>query len=80
VDASQRRSTCSVPSNISYQFLNISEGEKSSQGRWDKGPPVVGKGRIEYVAGPPAMGELPELGAVDPRLQGTPKKLHKAVA
>jgi hypothetical protein len=32
------------------------------------------------MARPPAMGEVPELGAINPRLQGTPKKPHKAVA
>ena len=65
---------------VSYQFLNFSEGEESSQGRWAKGPSVDGKGQIEYVARPPAMGEVPELGPVDPRLQGTPKAPHKSVA
>jgi hypothetical protein len=32
------------------------------------------------VAQPPAMGDVPELGAVDPRLQGTPKKPHRPAA
>jgi Mn-containing catalase len=65
---------------VSYQFLNFSEGQESQQGRWAKGTSVDGKGRIEYLVEPPAMGEVPELGPVDPRLQGTPKKPHKAVA
>ena len=65
---------------VSYQFLNFYEGEESSEGRWAKGPSVDGKGQIEYVARPPAMGEVPELGQVDPRLQGTPKAPHKPVA
>jgi Mn-containing catalase len=65
---------------VSYPFLNFSEGEESSQGRWANGPSVDGNGRIEYVARPPAMGEVPELGPVDPRLQGTPKKPHTPVA
>jgi Manganese containing catalase len=65
---------------VSYQFLNFSEGEESRQGRWAEGPSVDGKGQIEYLARPPAMGGVPELGPVDPRLQGTPKKPHKAVA
>jgi Mn-containing catalase len=37
-------------------------------------------GRIEYVARPPAMGDVPELGAIDPCMQGTPKKPHKPSA
>ena len=66
--------------DVSYQFLNFSEGEESAQGRWAKGPSIDGKGQFEYVPRPPAMGEVPELGPVDPRLQGTPKAPHKAVA
>jgi Mn-containing catalase len=65
---------------VSYQFLNFSEGEESRQGRWAEGSSVDGKGKIEYVAQPPAMGDVPELGAVDPRLQGTPKKPHRPAA
>jgi Mn-containing catalase len=65
---------------VSYQFLNFSEGEESRQGRWAEGPSVDGRGQIEYVARPPAMGEVPELGPVDPRLQGTPKAPRKPAA
>ena len=65
---------------VSYQFLNFSEGEESSQGTWAKGPSVDGRGQFEYVAKPPAMGEVPELGTIDPRLQGTPKQPRKSAA
>jgi Mn-containing catalase len=65
---------------VSYQYLDFSEGNESKQGGWAKGKSVDGKGKIEYVAKPPAMGEVPELGPVDPRLQGTPKKPHKRAA
>jgi Mn-containing catalase len=66
--------------DVSYQYLDFSEGSESKQGGWAKGSSVDGKGKIKYVAEPPAMGEVPELGPVDPRLQGTPKKPHKAAA
>jgi Mn-containing catalase len=65
---------------VSYQYLNFSEGEESKEGRWASGPAVDGKGQISYVANPPAMGEVPVLGQVDPRLQGTPKAPIKPVA
>jgi len=66
--------------DVSYQYLDFSEGSESKQGSWAKESSVDGKGKIRYVAEPPAMGEVPELGPVDPRLQGTPKKPHKAAA
>jgi Mn-containing catalase len=66
--------------DVFYQYLDFSEGAESKQGRWAKGSSVDGKGEIEYVAAPKAMGEAPDLGLVDPRLQGTPKKPHNAAA
>jgi manganese catalase len=65
---------------VSYQYLNCSDGEESRQGRWAEGPSIDGRGQFEYVARPPAMGDVPELGQVDPRLQGTPKMPHKPMA
>lgn len=60
---------------VAYQFLNCSEGEESSQGRWASGPAPDGKGEFQYVAAPPAMGEeIVELNQVDPLVHGTPKK------
>ena len=65
---------------VSYKYLNFSEGEESKEGRWAKGPSVDGRGQIEHVAKPPAMGEARELGEVDPRLQGTSKHPRKSAA
>ena len=65
---------------VSYQYLNFSEGEESRQGRWAQGPSIDGKGQFDYVARPPAMGDVPELGQVDPRLQGTAKAPHPSKA
>ena len=61
---------------VSYKFLNFSEGEESAQGRWAGGPSMDGKGEIEYVASPQAMGpQMDELDPpVEPRLYSTPKQ------
>lgn len=58
---------------FSYSFLNHSEGMESAQGRWAAGPTPDGKGEFDYVATPPALGPVPDLQPVDPRLYGTPK-------
>jgi Mn-containing catalase len=58
---------------FSYTFLNHSQGTESAQGRWANGPSPDGKGQFEYVAEPPALGPVPELGMTDPRLYGTQK-------
>jgi len=58
---------------FNYAFLNHSEGTESSQGRWASGPSMDGKGDINYVEQPPALGQVQDLGQVDPRLFGTPK-------
>ncbi|WP_207462069.1 manganese catalase family protein [Azospirillum sp. SYSU D00513] len=58
---------------VSYQFMNFSEGTESAQGRWAKGPSVDGKGQIQYVDVPKAVGDDGQLGEVDPRVFGTPK-------
>ena len=62
-------------SEVSYRFMNFSEGRESEQGRWASGPSKDGKGRFEYVAQPAAMGpEVEGLAEVDPRVYGTPKQ------
>lgn len=43
------------------QFLNLSEGEESSQGRWASGPLPDGTGDFEYVAKPEPQGGAPIL-------------------
>jgi Mn-containing catalase len=58
---------------VSYQFIDASEGTESSQGRWAKGPSPDGKGQFTYVK-PMAYGEAPILGPGDPKLYGTPPK------
>jgi len=58
---------------FSYKFLNHSAGTESAEGRWASGPTPDGKGNFEYVAEPPALGPVPDLGMTDPRLYGTQK-------
>ncbi|MDP9480626.1 MAG: manganese catalase family protein [Actinomycetota bacterium] len=62
--------------DVSYKFMNFSEGEESAQGRWAQGPAPDGKGDFEYVANPQAMGpQMDELDPpVEPRLYSTPKQ------
>ena len=62
-------------SEVSYRFMNFSEGRESEEGRWANGPSKAGKGHAEYVAEPQAMDpEAEELAEADPRLYGTPKQ------
>jgi Mn-containing catalase len=58
---------------VSYQFLNHSEGTESRQGRWAEGPSPDGKGHFTYIDRPPAYTEDDgKLTPVDPRTYGTP--------
>jgi Mn-containing catalase len=65
---------------VSYQFMNFSEGRESEAGRWAKGASIDGRGSFEYVAAPAPVGGRPKLGQVDPRLQGTPATPRPAKA
>jgi Mn-containing catalase len=74
--------TTPVPSNfpqanekteVSYQFLNHSEGTESADGQWAKGPSPDGKGTFTYVERPPAYSQDQGLlSQIDPRVYGTP--------
>ncbi len=59
---------------VSYQYMNFSESIQSQDGRWASGPAPDGKGEFQYVADPQPLGEVPDLGMVDPRVHGTAKK------
>jgi Mn-containing catalase len=63
-------------SEVAYRFMNFSEGTESQEGRWASGPSEDGKGQIEYVAEPQAIGpQMDELDPpVEPRLYSTPKQ------
>jgi Mn-containing catalase len=69
-----------VPSNfpqnkeyteVSYQYLNFSDGQTASQGRWAKGPTPDGKGEFTYHDGPTTSAPMPSPVIPDPRLYGT---------
>ncbi|MCI3924666.1 manganese catalase family protein [Paenibacillus sp. TRM 82003] len=57
---------------VSYQFMNFSDGQESSQGRWANGPSMDGQGQFEYVAQPQAMGQVPHLHPAPPFVHSTP--------
>ena len=69
-----------VPSNfpidredreVAYQYINISDGEKASEGSWASGPTPDGKGQFTYVAEPPVGVPMPSPTRPDSRLYGT---------
>ncbi|WP_019136753.1 manganese catalase family protein [Cellulomonas massiliensis] len=69
-----------VPSNfplkkedreVSYQYINFSDGEAASQGRWASGATPDGKGEFTYVAEPPQGVPMPPPTRPDARLYGT---------
>ncbi|MCA5894855.1 manganese catalase family protein [Isoptericola sp. NEAU-Y5] len=67
--------------SASYQYINFSDGEQASEGRWASGPAPDGKGEFEYVAEPVRGVPMPPPTQPDERLHGTtpkPSGLEKA--
>jgi Mn-containing catalase len=69
-----------VPSNfplgkedrdVSYQYINFSNGTQADQGTWASGPTPDGKGQFSYVAEPPAGVPMPPPTHPDARFYGT---------
>lgn len=69
-----------VPSNfplkkedreVSYQYINFSDGEAAAEGTWASGPTPDGKGEFTYVAEPPQGVPMPAPTRPDARLYGT---------
>ncbi|GGM08465.1 manganese catalase family protein [Nakamurella endophytica] len=69
-----------VPSNfpqsqedtdVSYQYINFSDGGQAGDGRWASGPSIDGKGEFSYVAEPPAGVPMPPPTHPDSRFYGT---------
>jgi Mn-containing catalase len=69
-----------VPSNfpqskefteVSYQYLNFSDGAAAADGRWAKGPSVDGKGEFTYHDGPTTSAPMPPPTHPDSRFYGT---------
>ncbi len=72
-----------VPSNfplkkeareVSYQYLNFSDGQAAAEGSWASGPTPDGKGEFSYHDGPPTSAEMPPPTTPDPRFYGTTGK------
>jgi Mn-containing catalase len=57
---------------VSYQFIDASEGQESAQGSWAKGPSPDGRGQFSYAALKPLANDNGLLNPVDPRTYGTP--------
>jgi Mn-containing catalase len=69
-----------VPSNfpikkeareVSYQYLNFSDGKTASEGSWASGPTPDGKGEFTYHEGPTTSAPMPPPTHVDSRFYGT---------
>lgn len=58
--------------DVSYSFMNFSEGEESKLGRWASGSSMDGQAQFKYVAEPKAMGQNPSLMQSPPYIHGTP--------
>jgi Mn-containing catalase len=79
-----------VPSNfpqskeftdVSYQYLNFSDGARAAEGRWAKGPSPDGNGEFSYHDGPTTSAPMPPPTHPDSRFYGTtelPNTIEKA--
>ncbi|MFG6147556.1 manganese catalase family protein [Halobacillus sp. B23F22_1] len=57
--------------DVAYSFMNFSEGEESSEGRWAHGSSLDGKGTFNYVQSPDAKGQKPVLNPAPAFIHGT---------
>jgi Mn-containing catalase len=69
-----------VPSNfpiskedrdVSYQYINFSNGANADQGSWAAGPTPDGRGEFTYVSEPPPGVPMPPPTRPDARFYGT---------
>lgn len=56
---------------VSYQYLNFSDGAEAGAGSWASGPTPDGKGEFSYLPEPPAGVPMPPPTPPDPRFYGT---------
>lgn len=72
-----------VPSNfplsqenrdVSYQYINFSDGQAAAEGSWAAGPTPDGKGEFTYLDGPGSTVPMPPPTQPDPRFFGTDPK------
>ncbi|CAM3591007.1 manganese catalase family protein [Marinicrinis lubricantis] len=57
---------------VSYSFMNFSQGEESRNGRWASGPSMDGQAQFEYIHEPKAMGQIPVLGQAPAYIHNSP--------
>jgi Mn-containing catalase len=57
---------------VAYQFIDASEGSRSREGRWAKGPSKDGRGEFSYQKIRAMTDDEGQLSQVDPRTYGTP--------
>jgi Mn-containing catalase len=60
--------------DVSYQYLNFSDGAAAAEGSWASGPTPDGKGEFTYHDGPTTAAHMPPPTQPDPRLYGTDAK------
>lgn len=56
---------------VSYQYLNFSDGEQADRGGWADGPTPDGNGEFSYHSGPTTSAPMPDVTRPDARLYGT---------
>lgn len=59
---------------VSYQYLNFSDGEEASEGSWASGPTPDGMGEFSYHDGPTTSAPMGRITEPDPRIYGTTEK------
>jgi Mn-containing catalase len=57
---------------VSYSFMNFSQGRESEEGRWAEGPSLDKMGTFKYIDDPIALGQDPQLVQAPPYIHGTP--------
>lgn len=57
---------------VSHSFMNFSEGDESSTGRWASGPSMDKQANFQYIANPEAMGQAPNLKPAPAYVHATP--------
>ncbi|WP_152191024.1 manganese catalase family protein [Georgenia satyanarayanai] len=65
---------------VSYQYLNFSDGEHAKEGSWASGPSIDGKGEHTYHDGPTTSAPMPPPTRPDARFYGTtdvPNRVEK---
>lgn len=63
---------------VSYTLFNFSQGSKSAQGSWAKGPAPDGKGVFNYVPEPVPFAPKPKLKPAPPYIHDTPPSAIKS--